>query len=78
MAESRKTTVIGFQNPNGQINVRPLGIPGTDHGQSLYQMACSHCGANYGANGSDIHHRRCPACQGGNPSTGGWSLDGGR
>tara|TARA_R110000782_G_scaffold218632_1_gene306009 strand:+ start:2458 stop:2682 length:225 start_codon:yes stop_codon:yes gene_type:complete len=74
MPESRGTTKVGFQNPNGQINIRPLNLPGTDHGQRLYQLACTHCGMNYAANGSDIHLRKCPACQGGNPSTAGWTL----
>lgn len=74
MTESRGTTKIGFLNSNGQINIRPLGLPGTDHGQSLYQLACTHCGHNYAANGSDIHLRKCPACQNGRPSTSGWTL----
>ena len=74
MTKAHPTTAIGYQNRNGQINIRPLGIPGTDHGQSLYQIACTHCGTNYAANGSDIHLRKCPGCQGGNPSTAGWML----
>lgn len=74
MTKPHPTTEPGYLNRNGQINIRPLGIPGTDHGQSLYQLACTHCGTNYAANGSDIHLRKCPACQGGNPSTAGWTL----
>lgn len=74
MSKPHPTTEVGYHNRNGQINIRPLGIPGTDHGQSLYQLACTHCGTNYAANGSDIHLRKCPLCQGGNPSTGGWML----
>ena len=74
MPDKHPTTKIGFLNRNGQINIRPLGIPGTDHGQSLYQLACTKCGLNYAANGSDIHLRLCPNCQGGQPSTGGWVL----
>jgi phage FluMu protein Com len=30
-------------------------------------LNCSHCGHQYGANGSDYHHRKCPKCQGGAP-----------
>jgi Zn finger protein HypA/HybF involved in hydrogenase expression len=33
--------------------------------QYVYQMGCSECGTVYGANGSDIHIRKCPKCQGG-------------
>jgi hypothetical protein len=63
--ESRGTTLPGYVNVNGQITVRDTGMPGTDHLQRIYQLACSHCGHPYGANGSDIHERRCPECQGG-------------
>lgn len=45
----------------------------TSHMPESRGLACTHCGANYAANGSDIHLRKCPACQGGNPSTAGWT-----
>ncbi|MCE5972426.1 hypothetical protein LZA78_02840 [Sinirhodobacter sp. WL0062] len=61
------TTVPGYRNPNGQIVIRATGLPGTDHNQQVYQLACEHCGLNYGANGSDIHQRKCPSCGGGRP-----------
>lgn len=67
-----RTTEIGYRNRNGQRNTERLGIPGTDHNQVLYRMRCEHCSTEYAANGSDIHHRKCPACQGGSPSSGGW------
>jgi hypothetical protein len=60
-----KTTLPGFINRHGQITVRNTGAPGTDKNQYIYQLACSNCGHVYGANGSDIHERRCPVCQGG-------------
>ena len=63
----RLTTTIGYVNPRGQVTVRNTGLPGTDHNQFVYQLACSKCGHNYGANGSDIHSRRCPKCDGGLP-----------
>jgi hypothetical protein len=47
-------------NSCGQVVVRNTGLPGNLHGQTVYQMACSVCGHVYGANGSDIHERRCP------------------
>ncbi|MGA3162064.1 MAG: hypothetical protein ABSC77_12680 [Terracidiphilus sp.] len=61
------TTSIGYVNRNGQVVVRNTGLLGTDHGQSVYQLGCSLCGHVYGANGSDIHLRKCPEHQGGAP-----------
>lgn len=69
------TTVTGYENPNDQRNIGPLGLPGTDHNQWLYRMRCGHCGTEYAANGSDVQGRKCPECQGGAPSTGGWEPD---
>ena len=63
--KSRRTTEPGFINPNGQITIRNTGLPGTDHNQYVYQLGCSTCGHVYGANGSDIHQRKCPKCQDG-------------
>lgn len=61
-----KTTHPGHVNePHGQVVIRNTGLPGTDRGQSVYQLGCSHCGHVYGANGSDIFERKCPNCQGG-------------
>ena len=60
-----KTNSIGYVNRNGQVVIHNTALPGTDHGQSVYQLGCSHCGHIYGANGSDIHLRKCPNCQGG-------------
>jgi hypothetical protein len=62
---ARPTTVPGYVNRRGQIVVRNTGLTGTDHLQTIYQLGCSHCGHIYGANGSDIHDRKCPECQGG-------------
>lgn len=59
------TTRTGYVNRNGQIVIRNTGAPGTDNNQYVYQLACSHCGHAYGANGSDIHLRLCPKCQSG-------------
>jgi hypothetical protein len=68
MAKTDKgTTVTGYVNSNGQVTIRDTQLPGTDHLQHIYQLACSHCGHDYGANGSDIHDRKCPKCQGGKP-----------
>ncbi|MFO0861274.1 MAG: hypothetical protein U0570_12020 [Phycisphaerales bacterium] len=70
---SKGTTKLGFINLNQQINLGCLNIPGTDHGQTLYHMKCIKCLHEYAANGSDIHLRKCPKCQGGQPSSGGWA-----
>ena len=65
--EPEGTTSAGYLNKNGQVTVRDTGVPGTDYLQRVYQLACSKCGYVYGANGSDIHDRKCPKCQGGRP-----------
>ena len=61
------TTSPDYMNRNRQRVVRATDLPGTDHGQRVYVLHCEHCGTDYGANGSDIHHRLCPTCQGGRP-----------
>lgn len=63
MAEPRRTTNVGFVNRNGQVVIRNTGKPGTDRGQTVYQLGCSECGHVYGANGSDIFERKCPRHQ---------------
>jgi len=61
------TTSPGYENRNGQIVIRNTGLPGTDHLQYIYELECRHCRRRYGANGTDIHERKCPFCQGGKP-----------
>jgi hypothetical protein len=65
--KAKNTTDPGYGNPNGQIVVRDTGKPGTDHYQRVYELRCKHCGHVYGANGADIHERKCPKHQGGMP-----------
>jgi hypothetical protein len=66
---SATTTQIGYINRRRQRCTGTRGIAGTDHCQSAYRMQClmPKCGHVYGANGSDVFHRRCPKCQGGAP-----------
>lgn len=64
---AKGTTEPGYRNPNGQVVIGPTGHAGTDHNQRIYHLCCGRCGLNYGANGSDIHSRKCPACGGGRP-----------
>jgi rRNA maturation endonuclease Nob1 len=59
------TTKIGYVNRNRQRCTGHRGRPGNDHLQRAYKLECLDCGHAYGANGSDIFHRRCPSCQGG-------------
>ncbi len=56
---------IGDANPNRQRLIAKTDIAGTDHNQRVWQVHCDACDHEYGANGSDFHHRKCPACQGG-------------
>ena len=53
----------GFKNRNEQTVIRNTGKAGTDYLQYVYEMKCQVCGHHYGANGSDIHLRKCPSCQ---------------
>lgn len=61
------TTQIGYVNRNGQEVVRATDLPGTDHMQKIYVLRCRADGYEYGANGTDIHLRKCPRHQGGRP-----------
>jgi 5-methylcytosine-specific restriction enzyme A len=59
------STRLGFLNPNGQQVLGPTGREGTDRGQKIYVLKCRRCSHEYGANGTDIAGRRCPACDSG-------------
>jgi hypothetical protein len=61
------TTEPDYTNRNRQVVIRGTDLPGTDHFQYVYLLRCGDCGHEYGANGSDIHLRKCPNCQGGAP-----------
>jgi Zn finger protein HypA/HybF involved in hydrogenase expression len=63
--QSKGTTKTGYVNPNGQVVIRDTGEAGTDFAARNFQLACSQCGHNYGANSGDIWERKCPNCQGG-------------
>lgn len=58
---------IGDINPNRQKLIAKTDLPGTDYNQKVWQVHCESCATDYGANGSDFHHRKCPKCQGGAP-----------
>jgi len=67
MSRSKGTTTIGYVNRNNQKVVARTDLPGTDHNQFVYVLECQVCGHEYGANGSDIHIRRCPQHDKGRP-----------
>lgn len=67
MKEERGTTTPGFVNRNRQFVVKRTTLEGNLAGQKMYALRCGHCGHEYGANGCDIHIRRCPRCQKGQP-----------
>lgn len=65
MAGDTENTTPGKVNRNQQEVLRKTTLRGTDHNQWVYVLRCQHCQHEYGANGSDIHQRKCPECQGG-------------
>ena len=64
---SKGTTTPGYINRNLQEVIARTEVAGSDHRQRVYRLRCGRCGAEYGANGSDIFQRKCPECQGGKP-----------
>lgn len=64
-----QSTQPGYRNRNDQVVLRATDARGNDHGQYVYVLRCERpsCGCEYGANGSDIFQRKCPACQDGKP-----------
>ena len=62
---SGKTAQIGHVNDNNQKVLGTRGVEGNDYNQYSYKMECLDCGHIYGANGSDIHLRKCPRHQDG-------------
>ena len=63
-----KTNQICYVNRNRQKCLGHRGRKSCNHcGQTVYKLECLCCGHVYGANGCDVHLRRCPnpECQGG-------------
>lgn len=63
-----RTTTIGRRNEHGQEVVRKTRVAGSLPDQRVYVLRCGDCGHEYGANGCELHLRRCPNCQGGPPA----------
>lgn len=62
---SGKSVRIGYLNRNRQRCHGHRGVRGNDHLQNAYRVECEKCGLIYGANGSDMHLRKCPKCMAG-------------
>lgn len=63
-----QTAAPGYVNANQQEVIARTGRPSTSfRGQVIYEMKCRRCDGRYGANGCDIHARRCPLCDNGTP-----------
>ena len=64
---NKGTTVRGYENRNGQVNLGRTDPvrSGSGSNQYVYVLHCPCCGRNYGSNGADIFQRKCPSCQGG-------------
>jgi len=75
---NRESVEIGYLNRNGQQCCGHCGVSGTDYGQYAYKTECTICGYVYGTNGTDMHERRCPECQGGAPGIKYWKVPGGQ
>ena len=60
-----RTVQIGYVNPNGQKCHGHRRRSGNLPGQKAYKLECLNCGCFYGANGCDVHLRKCPDCGGG-------------
>lgn len=58
-------TITGYVNRNNQVNLGRTNMRGTNPSNWLYRMRCENCLHEYHANGSDVHLKKCPMCQGG-------------
>ena len=64
---AKSTRQPGDTNNRGHVMIAKICRPGTDHNATLWHMRCAECEHEFGANGTDFHNRRCPACQYGAP-----------
>jgi hypothetical protein len=60
-----KTTKAGYVTKNGHEVLQATDLPVNDRNQVVYVLRCRSSGYCFGANGSDIWQRKCPACGGG-------------
>jgi hypothetical protein len=61
-----KAARLGFTNKNNQSVVGAAPEYFSNHDSAKpWQLYCLFCKNEYGANGCDIHIRKCPKCQNG-------------
>lgn len=60
-----RSTDVGYVNKYQQKNMGVTEKQAVRPYANIYQMYCECCGHKYFANGSDIHLKKCPRCQGG-------------
>ena len=70
-----RTTRVGHRNDRRQEVLRKTQFAGSLPDQRVYVLRCGDCGHQYGANGCEIHDRRCPRCQGGLPGLPTWRAE---
>ena len=56
-----------YVNLHDQKVIGPVASTSNHRNQRTYELKCWRCDNRYGANGFDIHIRRCPECQAGKP-----------
>ena len=61
------TTKIGYVNGKNQRVRLKTELRGSIANNYIYVLECLTCGHEYGANGCDIHERKCPSHDGGQP-----------
>ncbi len=62
---SMRSTDVGYVNRNKQKNMGRAEKQAVRPYANIYKMYCGICGYEYFANGSDVHLKKCPQCQGG-------------
>lgn len=55
---------VGYVNKRLQRNMGITDKRAVRPYANIYRMRCEKCGYEYFANGSDIHLKKCPQCQG--------------
>jgi hypothetical protein len=70
-----RTTTVGYRSNRRQEVLRKTRLAGSLADQRVYVLRCCDCGHEYGANGCEIHDRRCPRCQGGLPGLPTWRAE---
>ncbi len=62
-----KHNLVSNRYTNNQTVIYKTDWPGNDHNAKISVLKCGKCGFRYGANGTDVWHRKCPNCKDGKP-----------